>query len=79
MAPKNNSVVKTGLVSFPAGQTKIRRRMRVRLSWKEILNGDLLFSFVLAGEKDRGSHERSWEVQGRIILLRKGSSLERFR
>ena len=43
MAPKNNSVVKTGLVTFPAGQTKIRRRMRVRLNWKEILNGDLLF------------------------------------
>ena len=37
------SEVKTGRVSFPAAQTKIRRRLRVRITKKEILNGDLLF------------------------------------
>ena len=32
MAPKNNFAVKTGRLSFPAAQTKIRRRLRVFLN-----------------------------------------------
>ena len=72
MAPKNNSVVKTGLVPFPAGQTKIRRRMRMKLNLKEILNGELLFRRVkkIAAATKLGRSEMPYPLAQSSLLER---------
>ena len=72
MAPKNNFAVKTGRVFFPAAQTKIRRRLRVRLNWKEILNGDLLFGRVkkIAAATELGRSEARYPLAQSALLER---------